>query len=714
MKFNWIKMKSASEWLKKTLAIEKIEVKDNEIVLSKDQREKIEQELGAEQSAILFEKMNAELKNSEQATQAATELAAVLAEINADINATDEGAENAEATDTPIEAQATATIRRLQTENAQMSSQPIGDSPEAIYQHAVNLAPYGANALPRHTATHLFGENVDYQAIANRPWNQRALSGSASATEWNKDNIPVLQGDLEHFVRQNPTVLVTFFNEFEGLPAEWSSTPGVKDRITTASITFGEVTQARSNTWGAKGGFKISVEVGQVFAKKIDLEFSGTKLQTLENTWLANIHNMSGSHPWKMSFIGWILSEAIKQRMLEDRNAQINGIYVPTPDNRIGNAVNAQDGLLIQLYRALHTRKILRAFALGAPTVENIVDYVDRLISLVPEEYIKLQGLEIGMAAKWKLAYQQALGSSQVVVYEKDRGIFKSTIEHVKDRPNIKLQAVPDMVNSDFMYLTLSKNIDQLSYLPEEANQFTIGHDKRDTWAFADYKIGIRLQYIGIKLSKVHANKYADQVVFTNDMPIFGQDVSFPAYDNESGVLKMYYTHAKIDKEFKTDISEISDVQPGQIIKITGNTGLGVDAKVVNGADIELTSDFSLKSGGTLTLIVQADGKLKELKRTESAPTISDKVTFDNTAIDAANATEFVFDGAEAKALGQIINGVEGKQITIYGNDTAELTVSKNEQIAIAANVVLKTADDFITLAFVEGAWYEVSKQVTP
>lgn len=712
MNFNWIKMQTSSKWLMKILGIEKIEVKDNEIALSEDQREKIEQQIGVEKAQALFDGLNAELKKETEGNQASEELRVVLEEINGVVNATEETSET-NAVEQPLEAQATATIRNLHKQNTEMAKESIGDNPAAVIQNAMNLTPYGVNALPKHTATHLFGQNLDYQAVEHRSWNQRAMSGSAKATDWNKENIPVLQGDVEHFIRQNPTVLVTFFNEFESLPAEWSQTTGVRDRITTASITFGEVTQARSNTWGAKGGFNISVEIGEVYPKKIDLEFSGSKLQTLENTWIANIYNLDGSHPWKMSFIGWILSEAIKQRMLEDRNAQINGIYVPTPDNRVGNSVNAQDGLLIQLYRAINTRKILQPFSLGAPTLENIVDYVENFIKLIPEEYLKLQGLEIGMSAAWKLAYQQALGNSQVVVLDNQRGIFKSTIDYVKDRPNIKLQAVPDMVNSDFFYLTLSKNIDQLSFLPEEANQFTLGHDKRDTYAFADYKLGIRLQYIGIKLSKTHVNKYANQVVFTNDMPIFGKDVSFPAYDNTSGIIKMYYSTAKIDSEFKTDITELADVASGQVIKIQGNTSLGSEVKVKKGESLDLTTDFNLKTGGTLTLLALGEGKFKEIKRTASAPSISDKINFDNTAIDAVNATEFKFNGSEAKDLLTIINGIENKKITIYGSDTAELTVKKSDAIAINADVVLKKGEDYIQLVFIEGSWYEIAKNIS-
>ena len=507
--------------------------------------------------------------------------------------------------------------------------------------------------------------------------------------------------------------MVSFYNEFEGLPAEWSKTPGVQDRITTASITFGEVTQARKDGWQPKGKISINVEIGQVYAKQIDLEWTGAELQSLENTWLASIQNLSGSHPWKMSFIGYILMETIKQRLLEDRNAQINGVYVPTPANVTGNAVNAQDGILIRLYRAIYQEKIVRAFPLGKPTLENIVDYVDNFVKQVPEEILKLQGLELGMSSAWKLAYLKALGDKQVIVYDEKRGVTTSTINHVVNRPNIKLQALADMVDTDFTYLTLSKNIDQLSYIPSEADQFTIGHDKRKTWAFADYKMGIRFQFLGLKLAKEHKNKFAGQVVFTNDMPVFGPNVTFPAYDYGTGVVSMYYSHAKVDASFAQDIVDVDKVVPGQVIKITGNTQLASAIKVKNNEKFILGSDFNLKLGGTLTLLVQANGTLKELSRTTSAPVIEDVKSFDATVIDANEAVEFKFVGSEAKSLATILNGVDNKEIKIKAGPAA-LTVVKSSSIAISANAVLKAnSTDFITLIYVDGVWYEVAKQVT-
>lgn len=706
MKFN--KMKISSAWLMSFLGIEKIEIKDNQVDFSEDQRTKIEEKLGAEQALKLFDGLNAEIQASEQEAKEQADLQAVLNEINP--SASEDTSEQEDKSSATV--QATEVIKNQKKQIEEMAKQPIEDAPEAVINHTNQLLNNAMNILPQHSATHLFGQNVAYQALENRPWNQRMFKGSAKATDWNSTTIPLLEGDIEHFVRENPDFLLSIYNEFEGLPAEWSRRTGVKDRVTSATISFGEVTQARKKGWAVKGAFEITPESGQVYAKQIDLEFTADFLQGLENTWISNLYNMNGSHPYKMIFVGYFLTETIKQRLLEDRNAQINGIYVPTPDDTAGNAVNSQDGLLIKLHRAIHNRKVIRQIPLGKPTLENIVDYVTRLVKSIPEEMSKKQGLELVLSNAWKLAYQEALGASQIVVYEQGRGIFKSTVEHVKDFPNIKLQALADLTDTDIMYVTFSKNHEELSYIPEEANQFTIGHDKRDTYAFADYKMGIRYQYLGMKLAKGMTNKYAAQMVWPNDMPVFGTNVTFPAYDNATGVLKMYYNHAKIDAGFTTDITEIEGVAEGQVIRITGNTALATEVKVKDGDKLDLTADFNLKSGGTLTLLAKANGEFKELNRTSAPPAIvDDLLEFDDTAIDAEKSSDFKFVGSAAKTLATILNGIEGKTIKIT-TGSANLTVST--AVGIASNAVLKGGTtDYIKLVFASGKWYEVAKQVT-
>jgi hypothetical protein len=95
-------------------------------------------------------------------------------------------------------------------------------------------------------------------------------------------------------------------------------------------------------------------------------------------------HNKAdGSHPWKMSFIG-LLAGWIKQQMLDDRIAQINGIFVQSPegDNMPGAAVNSQNGLRYLWYYYRDIAKKYRAFDIGLPTESNIVDYIETMIKM--------------------------------------------------------------------------------------------------------------------------------------------------------------------------------------------------------------------------------------------------------------------------------------------------------------------------------------------
>src|SRR5690606_17304038 len=147
-----------------------------------------------------------------------------------------------------------------------------------------------------------------------------------------------------------------------------------------------------------------------------------------------------------------------------------------------------------------------------------------------------------------------------------------------------------------------------------------------------------------------------------------------------------------------------------------GNSRLSAARNLVKNTFINIASNYALNTDGYILLYVNADGTFKESKRTTTAETsAAEKITFDNEVLDVANGSLFYFDGAAAETLENIINGVEGKTIKIFGkNATATLTIATaNPLFSVAANVVLKAASDFIELINVNGVYFEVNKQVT-
>ena len=600
---------------------------------------------------------------------------------------------------------------KLEEQVQALMKESEGDVPSAILKNLQKDM--------KHSDTHLFASTADYNAFDKRPWNMRFRDGNVKATDFNNDsNIPTLQGDLEHFVRENPTVINSLFNDFDDLPAEWDRRSGVLDRVADGYVITGEIVQGRKKGFQAKNRFKFSVEEGKVYRKKIDITFDGYELQQIENTWL-RIKNSEKSHPWKMSFIGFLLSELVKRQKADDRNAQINGIYVINPDeDTAGAAVNSQNGLLYLWYYYREIAKKYRPFDMGAPTDANIKDYIEDMIKRIPENERKEEGYEIELSDRWMKAYRKRAGELYQLNYNTDTGMYEYKENHPVDYPNFKFQVLKDMTKTDFIGITKSKNIQIMDYDVSEKGKFTITHEKRDTHIFADYRLGIRFLYVGNKLAPGEPNEFEVQKVWSNNVPVFGPEVSVPTFDDQTGILKVVYPNMVIDEKWKTDITSIEgDFVPGQVIKITGNPSLAGAKNLKDNAVFDLQGDYALNTPGYILLFVNDDKTLKELERTTVAPVAaSTDVNFDAAVVDAKEGTVFRYTGAATRAITGIINGVDQKSIRIYGTDTAnvDVTFSTTGNIKMTGNATLGKKEDYVQLTLVAGFWRETKRVIAP
>lgn len=706
----------------------KLPVVEGKLSLSEDENSQLETKLGAKTAQEAIDAINKEIaqitankKDNEALNAANEELEKVKAEVQAMLdqtNLSEEEKKDIQAGNGENPADLTAKLKVLQKAQknqdaiiAKLLEDPEGDSPEAIIKrNAKNMT---------HSATHLFASGKQYDAFEKRPWNQRLRDGGMNATDFNADGtIPLLQDDVAHFVRENPAALESLFNDFAELPKEWSRASGVLDRRSSGRIIPDEIVQGRKKGWSPKNNFKIAAEEGRVFRKKIDITFDGYELQEIENTWIRS-ENKVGSHPWKMSFIGTLLTELVKQQKLDDRRAQINGIYAETPegDGKPGRAVNSQDGLLFLYWMYRDVLKKYRPFQLGEVTKANILDYVKALIESVPEEDRKASGLELQISTEKLQWYREKAGMVYQLHMSNDEGRMEYKRNHPIDYPNIIFQELTDMTKTSFMAITQSKNVEIMDYNVSEKGKFTVTHDKRDTNIFADYRLGIRLQFVGTKLLPGEPAAFEKQVVWSNDVPIFDSSVTVPAFDLGNGILKVHYNNIKIDADYKTDIAAVEGATPGTVVRITGNTQLAAVKNLKNNAQLLLTGDFPLNNGGTITLYVQADGKLKELSRTNE-PAVTAAASsgeFSGETVDAKSGSDFYYTGAASANLAEIINGVDGKNIKIYGNDAAGVTFTVANvagNVAVSANAVLASKADFIELVRVDGVWMEVSRTI--
>ncbi|WP_445458424.1 hypothetical protein [Flavobacterium sp. HNIBRBA15423] len=593
-------------------------------------------------------------------------------------------------------------------------NEDIGDTGKTVVNNKKQM---------QHSSTHLYGSGMEWDSFEKRAWNQKAAGLiTAGISNFNDTvDIPLLQGDIEHFVRNNPKVIESIFDDFEGLPSDWATQSGIIDRVVNGLIAPSEITQGDNGGWNPKGEVVIETEEGRVYDKKIDITLTGEKLKQIEKSWLTFMNGNDGSHPWKTTFVGFLLGEYFKQAVLDSRIAMINGIFVKTPKTLTGKNVNSQNGLRALWYYYREIEKKYKPFDIGEPTKENIVDYVKEMIESIPLNKRNQQGWEIQMSTDMLLWYKERAGEFYALHYATDQG--KSNYMGISplNYPNFKFQPLVDQTDSLFVGITKSKNVETLYYRENERGEFTVTRDKRDTNMFADFKEGIRFIQVGRQYTAGEPKEFEFQMLYSNSVPIFSSETRIPLFDPVSTTIAFkfpyFYPHLEVvQNDYGQNIENITGVVPGQIVTITGLTTLAADRLVVNNANLLLGADFHLNTGGTLTLVVQDDLKLKKLSATTgpAAPAETDK-SFTGTSIDVKGASIFRFSGVADATLATILNGVDGKQITIYGNDTLDVEFTVTDVtglVEVASDAVLAAATDYIKLTRIDGVWYETSRLI--
>ena len=126
---------------------------------------------------------------------------------------------------------------------------------------------------------------------------------------------------------------------------------------------------------------------------------------------------------------------------------------------------------------------------------------------------------------------------------------------------------------------------------------------------------------------------------------------------------------------------------------------------------------FNLKSGGTLTMYVKPDMTLKEISRTSAPEVVNENASnFDVAILDANLGTEFKYVGVADVTLTNILNGVDGKVIKIFGTDAVDIEVTVADvagKINVASNAVLADSNDYVELMRIDGVWQEINRSIT-
>ncbi|WP_271407315.1 hypothetical protein [Tenacibaculum soleae] len=700
------------------LNIKEIPIVDGKVAFSDDQTDQLKAELSEEVLQQAIDAFNKDIEENAEVVGISNQIKEMLASMETPEQAAANKAKQKEpgANDDGLDVNAQlAALKTKMKERDELITTLLASAEEDTpIERILNSQ---AKEMIKHSATHLYSSGKQYDAIEGRNWNQLAVGKSTSATDWTASeglNISKLNGDMELFFKENPDVVKSLHRDNFGLPKHWKKKTNVVDRINSGSIATAEISQSRKLPWLPKNNQTIQAEEGKIYPISIDIEFVGHFLQEIEASWLSN-YNKEGSQAYKHTFVRFLVAELDKRARLEDRIATMKGVYVPTPDDATtaGRFINRQNGLLYWLWKARDLDKKYRAFNIGTPTSANIVDYVDTLLKSLPLEVRTSTGLELDISPAWLKAYK-----TRTEMLFGGNNDYTGYPTAPKNFPNIKFVENVDLEGSDFMFVTYSDNIEILENVPKEKSMYHFEYALRKIYAFADYKLGIRLVHIGNKVKAGDPAEFKVQTVWSNNVPIFDNEFFAPVFDDTTGEIEATFNQLKVAANFKTDITKITGLAPGIIFKIQGDANLTVSKAVKKNTDLLLASDFALDNGGTLTCIVQADGKLKELSRTTAPVTTptTNVVEFEDGSLDAEEGNEFNYVGTSAVTVTEILNGVPAQQLKITGKAGAssDVTIASAATISVASNAVLATDNDFIELVFVDGKWTEFNRVINP
>lgn len=690
-----------------------LKTKDGQIDLSEEEKGSLFEKLGEEDATLLITTANEELSEVKSAKDQLAELKTQLEAATKNSNASlqDAGESNDVASEnlgSMVEA------LQLKIKEQEKLINKLKDEPETPSSAGTmrNLAVAAGLATSVFAESgQILGLTGDHFKVEGRNWNERLLNPSLAATDFSNELvIDQLNRDFQGWVANYPSEIKSLFRDMATLPAHWRVISGVSDRMLTASIVVGEVTQPRKANWISKGAASIKAEVLRVFPVQIDLTFSYWQLQAIETNWL-NSFNREGSQAYKMSFVQFLLVEYIKKARQEDRKVALLGVHVPTPEqhDRPVSYKLRGDGILKQAHDARIANKY-RPFNVGLPTTSNILDYVNDMVLALPSE-VRNQDLQFVLAPFWQRAYKNKYEETYNQATD-----YSGKIDYVKDYPNIKFVALEDLEGSDVMLITLWDNIVVLENIPAEKDLLTFEKSKRDINVFGDYKFGAGIVHIGHQAQLGSAEQFVVQSLWSNNVPFFNADFAVPFYGYEgTGVVEAKFNKIYPDESNTVDITQITG-NVGNYLVVKGNPNLAASRKLKHG-DGKLvlagSADFGLKSTGYITLVKTAENVYKEIGRVATAPVTDAKVSFTGTAIDYTAGTEFVYTGASTATLADILNGAEGNVVRIYGGAAAgnALTIANVAgKISVSSSYVMDTNAKFMELIFVNGVWTEMAR----
>lgn len=551
-----------------------------------------------------------------------------------------------------------------------------------------------------HSKTHLFASQNQWDAFEDRPWNTRMMNPDQKPTKFNASiTIDKINTDFGAYFRQNKTEFLSFLRAKNRLPAFWNTVSNIQDEVAYAKAFTGEFTQARKKKWLPKGDFEFQPEKAKVYPIQIDHVFSGAELQSLEASWMSNVATIknSGSTAYKMGFIQYLVGEILKKAAEEDQISAIRGVHIATADDAsvAGLAIHKSRGVL-KLVKEAQGDFRYKPYAIGTPTAENIVDYVDTLVMTIPEYWRDMPNMALYMSNYWVDLYLKRKKALDGVMPTYVPGDL--TVER---HENIEIHGLPFTNDSGFMFITTKDNISLLENISNEDQFLELEKSKRDIAVIGDYKIGIHVWAFGYKYDDAASLKDDKQMFFSNDIPIL-PDLYVPVDIGDTTPSVQYHTSLQTGVNTgATAITDIDDSTVGDYIYIKGNTGANPSTIAASG-NFDLSAAVTLDENTLILLYHRGTDDFVEVKRWDLALSTVIFLAADATTADAADGKHFVTQtNSGATAFTNIANAVDGDVYKLEGgSDTNATTVAATGNFSRITGSMTLGAGEWLRVKF--------------
>lgn len=678
---------------------------DGNVDLSKEQKQSLDKAAKKEGFA---EKFVLELKSFNENTEANEAITQFMQNEAANTDAADTNLNpNASTEDPTLSENVNGLIKKvgsLEEANKKLKGdvKKLSDKPEVDKPLETITGKQTIMKVIKHSKTHLFGSAENFNAFADRPWNNRVKEIKSvdeipkKLTDWNTINIDKINADFGDYSRKNLNKIVSLLRDGFGIPAHWKVLSGISDEVAYANLLSGEITQGIKKLWLPKNKHKFIPQIAKVYDKQIDMTWTGYELKQIEKTWLNSIFNNVASDPYKISFVEYLVAELIKQARKEDKITIIKGVYYPNDDMSIaGSFLNAMSGFL-KLVDTKRRAGEYNAFIMGEPTIAGAYDYINNMVEKLPHDVRILPELQLLISNAYMKAYKDGLELAKGT----NTDYKGKSAMNVDGYANIKFVPLAQLEGSGFMAITTWDNISILVDKPGEESVVTFEKSKRDINAFADYKLGSYVSAFGAQMADGNLVGFDNQLFFSNDVEIVS-DVFVPVPANIATPDLKHHQSLIIGEHntAATDITDFLNETAGQKVYLRGNNDTN-PSTLKNGAALILGADIILTTTTEVVLMARSDGKFILLYQIDlSANDDTVVLAADATIPDAADGTEFVtVANTGATAITNIANAVQDETYKITGGSDTNSTT-----IANAGNFTLSA-----TMTLGDGAWIEL------